>query len=157
ALVPNDGRAEADTSPRKVTYHPTQPIDVNPKPIASDPTVKYDYDIVYVRAPRPDGDKQQIYWADVLFPINPELGADLMVLHPDGREEVLVKVERNEAVADPMVSFDGEWVYFAKFYQGVRTHMPQYGGSDIYKVHVPTRKVVRLTHREYTPNRGPEA
>jgi hypothetical protein len=28
------------------------------------------------------------------------------------------------------------------------------GGSDIYKIHLPTRKIVRLTHQERTPNTG---
>jgi hypothetical protein len=35
------------------------PLDANPKPIKHDASVKYDYDIVYVRAPR-KGDNQQI-------------------------------------------------------------------------------------------------
>jgi hypothetical protein len=41
-------------------------------------------------------------------------------------------------VADPFVSFDGQWVYYAFFYASE--------GADVYKVHVPTRRVVRLTH-----------
>src|SRR5262245_8319637 len=31
------------------------PLNIEPRPIAKDATVKYDYDIVYVRAPRPEG------------------------------------------------------------------------------------------------------
>ena len=31
---------------------PQRPLNVKPRPIAEDKTVKYDYDIVYVRAPR---------------------------------------------------------------------------------------------------------
>src|SRR5262249_6269727 len=61
-----------------------------PKPIASDPAVKYDYDIVYVRAPR-RGDSQQIAWAEVFAPLRAEPGSDLVLLHPDGSEDVLVR------------------------------------------------------------------
>ncbi len=45
----------------------------------------------------------------------PGPGADLVLLHPDGKEEVLVE-GGDGSVADPMVSFDGEWVYYAKFH-----------------------------------------
>jgi hypothetical protein len=136
---------------------PPEKPDPNPRPLSSDPSVKLDYDIVYVRAPRPRGGGQNIRWADVLHSVNPEPGAELMLLHPDGREEVLVPVAPDEAIADPFVSFDGEWVYYAKFFKCLRTHLPEYGGSDVYKIHVPTRQVVRLTHQEYTPNLPAEA
>ena len=42
-------------------------------------------------------------------------GADLMLLHPDGTEEVLVGGGQG-SVTDPMVSFDGEWVYYSLFH-----------------------------------------
>src|SRR4051794_26737305 len=55
------------------------PIDV--PPVASDPAVKIDYDIVYVRAPR-GTEKNKVYWANTEPPnVNPP-GAELMVLHP---------------------------------------------------------------------------
>ena len=123
-------------------------IDINPPPIASDNSVKYDYDIVYVRAPRRDPTGKS-RWAEVGDPRTMEPGADLMLLHPDGTEEVLVAAEGNESVADPQVSFDGEWVYFARFHDAVN-----HKGSDIYKIHVPTRKVVQLTRQTFTPNAG---
>src|SRR5205809_2542010 len=49
----------------------------------------------------------------------------------------------------PFVSFDGQSVYFAKFHDALG-----HQGADIYKVHVPTRKVVRLTQQVFTPNTG---
>src|SRR4051794_34484501 len=59
--------------------------------VSTDKTVKYDYDIVYVRARR-DGDKvHKRYYTDIATPVTLEPGADLMLLHPDGKEEVLVK------------------------------------------------------------------
>jgi hypothetical protein len=123
-------------------------IDINPPPIASDKSVRYDYDIVYVRAPRRDPTGRS-RWAEVGDPRTMEPGADLVQLHPDGKEEVLVPAEGNESVADPQVSFDGKWVYFAKFHDALN-----HKGADIYKIHVPTRKVVRLTRQSFTPNAG---
>src|SRR4051812_36195231 len=68
------------------------PIELNVPRISTDRTVKYDYDIVYVRAPR-HGDRVRSYWAEIAHPTLMEPGADLMLLHPDGSEEVLVKAD----------------------------------------------------------------
>src|SRR3954469_9237127 len=123
-------------------------INLAPPPIGTDASVKYDYDIVYVRAPRRDPTGKS-KWAEVGDPRTMEAGADLVLLHPNGQEEVLVAVKGQESIADPYVSFDGQWVFFAKFHD-VKVHR----GSDIYKIHVPTRKVVQLTTQEFTPNTG---
>ncbi len=48
-------------------------LDVHPKPIASAKDVKYDYDIVYVRAPR-YGDEKPIAWSEVFAPLRAEPG-----------------------------------------------------------------------------------
>jgi hypothetical protein len=106
---------------------------MEPKHFSKDPTVKIDYDIVYVRAPH-----NAFVFPDVGAPTLVEPGADLMLLHPDGSEELLVQGGKRGSVADPFVSFDGKLVYYAFFYA---SH-----GADIYKIHVPTRKIVRLTH-----------
>jgi hypothetical protein len=123
-------------------------LSIDPPHISTDKTVKYDYDIVYVRAPRRSSDGRS-RWAEVGDPRTMEPGADLVLLHPDGSEEVLVPVKAHEAIADPYVSFDGRSVYFAKFHDALR-----HKGADIYKVHVPTRKVVQLTRQTFTPNTG---
>src|SRR6478736_3930372 len=75
------------------------PIDVNPKPVASDPAVKIDYDIVYVRAPR-KGDAVGTNWPEIANPVFTDAGADLMLLHPDGTEELLVAGGKG-SVTDP--------------------------------------------------------
>lgn len=130
------------------------PIGMNPPPIASDSTVRYDYDIVYVRAPR-KGDTVNSRWAEIVNPTQMEAGSDLMLLHPNGEEELLVEAGEG-AVADPMVSFDGQWVFYSYLptvesaYPGKNPRL----GADIYKIHVATREVVRLTHQEFTPNTG---
>lgn len=134
---------------------PARPEAVDPPPVASDPSVKLDYDIVYVRAPRAGDRTVKRFYTEIGAPAYMEPGADLMLLHPDGSEEVLVKGGRG-SVTDPFVSFDGEWVYYALFHDltNVSVWEPHRGGSDIYKMHLKTRKVVQLTHQEYTPNTG---
>src|SRR5215475_621170 len=131
---------------------PPEKIDPVPKPLASDPSVKLDYDIVYVRAPRfvpgRGGKMRPSAWPEIAHPTHIDPGYDLMLLHPDGTEEVLVPGGEG-SVADPYVSFDAQWVYYAHFYLG-----EQGSGSDLYKVHVKTKKIVRLTHQEATPNTG---
>ncbi|MFO0807787.1 MAG: hypothetical protein U0746_04115 [Gemmataceae bacterium] len=117
-----------------------------PPHISTDPAIRYDYDIVYVRAPR-YGDERRAKWADFSDPTRMEPGADLMLLHPDGREELLVSGQ-DGSVMDPYVSFDGEWVYYAKFIDAKHT------GSDIWKMHVRSHKAVRLTDQTFTPNTG---
>ncbi len=132
------------------------PINVHPRPIAQDPSVKYDYDIVYVRTPRPGGDKPS-RWAEIAHPALMDPGGDLMLLHPNGREELLVAGGDDGSVADPAVSFDGQWVYYSHI-KGLKG-TSQFGlsplqGADIYKIHVKTRRIVRLTDQTFTPNTG---
>jgi hypothetical protein len=133
---------------------PPPKLDPVPKPLASDKKVKIDYDIVYVRTPRfvmKNGREKPSAWPEIAHPTNIDPGYDLMLLHPDGSEEVLVK-GGDGSVADPYVSFDGEWVYYSYFYLGSLGT-----GSDIYKVHAKSKRIVRLTHQEFTPNTGCEA
>jgi hypothetical protein len=114
------------------------------------------YDIVYVRAPR-HGDTVNTKWTEVFNPYRTEPGTDLMLLKADGTERVLVPGGPLGAVIDPCVSFDGEWVYYAHspdvtlgfqyFFSGIPVK-----GFDIYKIHVASGQVVRLTFQESTPN-----
>jgi hypothetical protein len=127
---------------------------LQPRSVHDDPEVKIDYDIVYVRTPR-KGDRVGTNWAEISNPHFMDPGGDLVLLHPDGTEEVLVR-GGNGSVADPMVSFDGEWVYYSHFHD-LRDASPSCAsasGADIYKIHLKTRKIVRLTHQEFLPNTG---
>src|SRR5262249_48833817 len=56
----------------------------------------------------------------------------------------------------PAVSFDAQWVYYAHFrgLSKATKENPSPEGADLYKVHVKTRKVVRLTDQTFTPNTG---
>ena len=67
-----------------------EPINMQVPHVSTDKTVTYDYDIIYVRSPR-HGDKVNSKWAEIGRPTNMEPGSDLMLLHPDGSEEILVK------------------------------------------------------------------
>src|SRR5262249_23209884 len=62
---------------------PPRALNVEPKSIGTDPTVKYDYDIVYVRAPRKvkraDGKEYESGWAEIMHPVNVDAGYDLML------------------------------------------------------------------------------
>ena len=116
------------------------------------------YDVVYVRQPR-FGDNENSTWPEVFHPARIDPGADLMLLHPNGTEELLV-AGGNGAVTDPFVSFDAQWVYYAYFYDVrdaqlnyQRDDLP-YRGSDIFRIHLATRQIQQLTHGEFTPNTG---
>ena len=73
---------------------PPAKLDPVPKPLKSDPSVKVDYDIVYVRAPRfvtlNNGKQRPSAWPEIGHPTNINAGYDLMLLHPNGSEEMLV-------------------------------------------------------------------
>ena len=46
-----------------------------------------------------------------------------------------------------MVSFDGEWVYYSHLYnlQKANQWSPPRQGADIFKIHVRSRRIVKLT------------
>jgi hypothetical protein len=126
------------------------PINVKIPHFSTDKSVKIDYDIVYVRAKRAGDNIHKRFYTDFSAPITLEPGADLMLLHPDGIEELLV-AGRTGSITDPMVSFDGKWVYYSHIYDLSKSPKQ---GADIYKIHVPTRNIVRLTNQRFTPNTG---
>jgi hypothetical protein len=131
-------------------------VDVTPQPIASDASVRYDYDIVYVRARRAGDQTHKRFYTDIAAPVTLEPGANLMLLHPDGTEELLVAGGDDGAVTDPYVSFDGQWVYYTFIHslQGASQFSMPRKGADIYKIHLPSRRIVRLTNQKFTPNTG---
>src|SRR5687767_13393073 len=78
-----------------------QPINVTVPHISTDKSIKYDYPIVYVRAKRAGDKVHKRYYTDFSQPVTMEPGADLMLLQPDGREELLV-AGGNGSITDPM-------------------------------------------------------
>jgi hypothetical protein len=115
------------------------------------------YDIVYVRQPR-FGSNNNTTWPEVAHPASIDAGADLMLRHSDGTEELLVPGGVG-AVTDPFVSFDGEWVYYS-YFPDMRPEainnqrgLPR-RGADIYRMHLSSRRVEQLTFGQFTPNTG---
>jgi hypothetical protein len=131
-----------------------RPLNVNPPHITTDKLVNYDYDIVYVRAPR-TGDDKQIAWSEVFSPLRAEPGSDLMLLHPNGKEEVLIAAG-DDTITDPFVSFDGQWVYYARYHNVKKPGVDKLTSesADIFKIHVKKKKIVQLTRQIFTPNTG---
>jgi hypothetical protein len=115
-----------------------------------------DFDIVYVRQVR-FGDDINTTWPEVFHPAKLDAGADLVLLHPDGNEEILVDCMIC-GVTDPFVSFDAQWVYYSLFHDLVqlntqRGNLPLLG-ADIFRINLATREIQQLTHGEFTPNTG---
>ena len=114
---------------------------MKPAPLSTDTSVKYDYDIVYVRAPRMAAGGPK--WAEVGDPRTMEPGADLMLLHPDGNGGGAGRARatsRSPTRTSPSTA-SGSTTR--------RSTTPlNHKGADIYKIHVPTRKILRLTQPE---------
>ena len=142
-----------DKKPKDKLY--LDPIDVKVPHIRTDTRVKYDYDIVYVRAKRAGDKVHKRFFTDFSSPVTMEPGADLMLLHPDGKEELLVK-GGDGSVTDPMISFDAQWCYYVLLHNMVKASQwnPPKQGADIYKIHLKTRRIVKLTNQRFTPNTG---
>src|SRR5262245_43358982 len=132
-----------------------EPINTVVPHIPTANAVKDDYDIVYIRAGRAGDKVHKRYFTDFSQPVTMEPGADLMLLHPDGTEELLVKGEEG-SVTDPVVSFDGEWVYYSLIHNLQKTSQwtPPKQAADIYKIHLKSKKVVKLTNQRFSPNEG---
>lgn len=149
-----------------------------------------DYDIIYVRYPR-NGNTGEIEMPQGELPDRIESGADLMLLHPDGSEEVLVGCRDplgyvsynteagdvsasgvpasqwpNCAVQDPVVSFDGQWVYYSKYVNvndlskflttDAYIFKMQIGGTNPQKREIQlTNGSTRFTHDGYAGNTFP--
>src|SRR5207249_1958370 len=111
------------------------PINVNVPHISTDKSVQYDYDIVYVRALRAGDKIHKRFFTDFSSPVTLEPGADLMLLHPDGKEERLVE-GGDGSVTDPMVSFDGQWVFYTHIHnlKNASQWNPPRQGADIFKI-----------------------
>ncbi len=131
------------------------PINVEVPHVSTDKTVKLDYDIVYVRAPRAGDKVHKRFFTDFSSPVTMQPGADLMLLHPDGSEDLLVK-GGDGSVTDPMISFDGQWCYYVMLHNMVKASQwtPPRQGADIYKIHLKSKKIVRLTNQRFSPNTG---
>lgn len=106
------------------------------------------YDIVAVRMNRV-GDVTR--WPDV---DNMSFGhpTKLVLIHPDGSEEVLDDPGPKGAIYRPVVSFDGRRVVYSKSPNTIDEGSYSFpkGGMDIYEMDLETRIITRLTYGPYT-------
>lgn len=105
-----------------------------------------DYDIVYVRypgqvsppidqtpyVPWPTGPYTSIPQGEKPYEIMP--GADLMLLHPNGTEEILVDCT-DCSVMDPYISYDGTTVYYSKIVNITTSNASKTAGY-LYKMNI---------------------
>ena len=130
------------------------PIKLDVPHFSTDKSLRLDYPIVYVRVPR-QGDDAKSMWPEIAHPVQMDPGGDLMLLHPDGTEEVLAR-GGNGSITDPVISLDGEWVIYSRIYDMKVKWAGRYPyrGADIFKLHLKSRKLVQLTEQTFTPNTG---
>lgn len=146
--------AEPDSVIPEAERRYSDPISLDIPHVSTDASVRLNYPIVYVRTPR-KGDDVKSLWAEIAHPVQMDAGGDLMLLHPDGTEEVLVAGGAG-SVADPVISLDGKWVIYSHIHDMTVNWAGRHpkAGADIYKLNLKTREIVRLTHQRFTPNTG---
>lgn len=118
-----------------------------------------DYDIIYVRY-NIDEDENPDIATYINMPqgekaYNITLGADLVLLKPDGSETILVNCTDDEgndfcSVMDPTVSFDAKTVYYSLIGDRVTSHAGTTYSSWLYKINLddPFLKPIRLTFND---------
>ncbi|MBL4661329.1 MAG: hypothetical protein JKY19_13310 [Alcanivoracaceae bacterium] len=115
-----------------------------------------DFDIVYVRQVR-FGDETNTIWPEIFHPARMDEGADLMLLHPDGSEEILIDCTVC-SVTDPFISFDAQWVFYSLFHDLTQVNTQRGDlpllGADLFRINLVSREIQQLTHGKFTPNTG---
>src|SRR5207237_2054830 len=55
-----------------------------------------------------------------------------------------------------MNSVDAEWCYYVMLHNMLKANQwtPPKQGADIYKIHLKSKKIVRLTNQQFSPNLG---
>lgn len=116
-----------------------------------------DWPIVAVRAPR-RGD-EHINWPEVVQPINVEPGSHLVLIKPDGTEDVLVSAGEKGAIIDPCPTLDGKAVLYSLIEDAKNTSgdfvfggKVPLSGCDIWSVDLATKATTKITTQEWSPN-----
>ncbi len=113
------------------------------------------YPIIAVRSERL-GDAQSVGYPDVFLPTQHPT-SDLVLINPDGTEEVLVSGNDIDAVFDPK-TIDGVNVYFVRIKDCKQVHTQRrnlpFNGSDIYSINVETRVETKWTDQTQAPLEG---
>lgn len=106
------------------------------------------YDIVACRAPVANSGFRNAFPDAVNYSLYAPRGTDLVLIHPNGTEEVLVAAGPNGACVDPVVTYDGRAVLFAKFDDPQNINVQRglsWNPSHIFRVDLATRQVTQLT------------
>ena len=90
-----------------------EPINVQAPHISTDKSEPLTISISSTFARRARAIRPVALWTEIAHPAIMDASGDLMLLHPDGSEEVLVRGGDDGSVTDPFVSFDGEWVFYS--------------------------------------------
>lgn len=119
------------------------------------PVGAYDLPIMAVRSPRPGGDTGTSKIPDAFCPLCYEPGTDIVLLHPGGREEVLVAGVHGAAF-DQQPGLDATVLYYAVCPDvrpeatNSQRHQTAYKqGCDTYKMDLATRQRTRLTRQAF--------
>lgn len=106
------------------------------------------YDIVACRMPRAENQHLEAFPDASSLSLYIGRGTDLVLIHPDGSEEVLFDAGTNGGVVDPLVSFDGRTVFFS-FFEDPENFNPQRKVSKspahLWKIDLVTRVATQLT------------
>ena len=111
--------------------------------------VGIDYDIVAVKMPTPANPRARD-WQDALgASLYIGQGAELVIIHPDGSEDLLFSGGPQTSCIDPSVSYDGKTVYFSMFRNPRIVNQQRLSLSrepaHIWKIDLATRKATQLT------------
>jgi len=102
------------------------------------------YDIIYVRYPATNPSSPFVSIPQGERPYDIAASADLILLHPDGTEDVIIDCTEC-SVMDPFISYNGEWVYYSLIEEATKK-----SASSIYKVNLTKKpfKPIRLTFND---------
>ena len=117
-------------------------------PSANPRDVGIDYDIVVCRMPNAGNQERNAFPDAANMSLYVGRGTQLVLIHPDGGEEVLFDPGPNGAVVDPCVSFDGRSIYFARFVDPEDFNTQRglsWAPSHIWKLELATRRATQLT------------
>jgi hypothetical protein len=107
--------------------------------IANANNIIVNYDIIYVRYPATSPTSKFVAIPQGEKPYDIAAGADLILLKPDGTEEILVDCNKC-SIMDPFISYDANWVYYSFIEEPTKA-----SASWIYKIN--------LRKKPYTPIR----
>ncbi|MDB4786209.1 c-type cytochrome [bacterium] len=107
-----------------------------------------DFSVIAMRLPRDINVHPILPRADDPFRIDP--GTDLVIIDPNGNEEVLVDADFDEVAMDPQVSFDGKTLFYTLAKKVNPEDNQNYLDiqSNIYMMNLESREITQVTHQD---------